>query len=155
MRIVAYVLLALALLAFAYSARLYSLARSTPPVAGFGAGQAVLLCPIERPNCVSTENSESEFSIAALSYRDMPEQALSRLRAAILQEPRSRIVFADAGRLEASFSSSLFGFVDDAIFVLDQASGQVRMQSRSRVGYSDLGVNRARLARISARFSTP
>ncbi|MGE0860463.1 MAG: DUF1499 domain-containing protein [Gammaproteobacteria bacterium] len=49
----------------------------------------------------------------------------------------------DDAYLHASFESTLFGFVDDVEFRLEDSRFAVR--SSSRVGYSDLGANRQRV----------
>jgi len=48
------------------------------------------------------------------------------------------------------FSTPLMGFVDDVEFYCDGKAIQVR--SASRLGYSDLGVNRKRIEAIRAAF---
>ncbi len=50
--------------------------------------------------------------------------------------------------LHATVSSLRFGFVDDVEFLYDPAAGLLHARSASRVGYSDLGVNRRRLEAI-------
>jgi uncharacterized protein (DUF1499 family) len=50
--------------------------------------------------------------------------------------------------LHATASSLRFGFVDDVEFLYDPAAGLLHARSASRVGYSDLGVNRRRLEAI-------
>jgi uncharacterized protein (DUF1499 family) len=47
--------------------------------------------------------------------------------------------------LHAEVKSRVFRFVDDLELLLDPASGVVGIRSASRVGYSDLGVNRRRV----------
>ena len=52
--------------------------------------------------------------------------------------------------LYAEFATPLMGFVDDVEFYCDGKVIQVR--SASRLGYSDLGVNRKRIEEIRAAF---
>lgn len=47
--------------------------------------------------------------------------------------------------LHATWTSPVFGFVDDVELLYDPAAGLLHARSASRVGYSDLGVNRRRL----------
>jgi uncharacterized protein (DUF1499 family) len=47
----------------------------------------------------------------------------------------------------------VFRFVDDVDIVVDTAAHVYRFRSASRVGRSDLGVNRQRIARIAARLA--
>ena len=50
------------------------------------------------------------------------------------------------------FRSRVFRFVDDVEFLFDPADRQIHVRSASRVGYSDLGVNRRRIEKICTLF---
>lgn len=52
--------------------------------------------------------------------------------------------------LSATFSSKIFGFVDDFECLIDSDAGVIHVRSGARVGYSDRNVNRARVERIRA-----
>ena len=54
----------------------------------------------------------------------------------------------DRTYLHAEFTSRFMHYVDDVEFLYDQAAGLVHVRSASRVGYSDLGVNRKRIESI-------
>jgi uncharacterized protein (DUF1499 family) len=56
------------------------------------------------------------------------------------------------GYLWASFATRIFRFVDDVEFRMVADQGTIHLRSASRVGYSDLGVNRRRVAEIRNRF---
>lgn len=100
----------------------------------------------DRPNCVSTEHADPARRLAAPSAVDLP-----RLRAAILAEPRSTVIAEGEGWLWIHFRSRLFGFVDEAHFIL-RPDGTLAARSGACSGYSDFGVNRRRLERIFARL---
>jgi len=54
--------------------------------------------------------------------------------------------------LAATFTSDVFGFVDDVELRLDATNQVIHVRSASRVGNSDLGANRKRVTRIQAAF---
>jgi uncharacterized protein (DUF1499 family) len=112
-----------------------------------------LACP-GTPNCVSTEATLESQQMASVPFADAPEAAQARARTALLQEPRTRIVRDEPGVLEAESKSFLFRFVDDVRVVIDVDARVFRFRSASRVGRSDLGVNRKRMARVSVRLTT-
>ena len=58
-----------------------------------------------------------------------------------------------AGYLAFEFRSALFRFVDDVEFLFDEAAKEIRFRSASRVGHSDLGVNRKRMKTIARAFA--
>lgn len=108
-------------------------------------------CPTS-PNCVSSESTDPGHAIAPLRYEGPAEKAWKRLIEAVAGMKRSRIVAEEERYLRAEFTSALFRFVDDVEFLLDDNARTIHVRSASRVGYSDLGVNRRRVEEIRSRF---
>ena len=98
-------------------------------------------CP-DSPNCVSSFEQRDSQAIAPLTGN------ISAVRAVLEQMPRTVIVTDDGNYIHAEFTSRLMGFVDDVEFLADPTSGQVHVRSASRLGHSDLGVNRERVESI-------
>ena len=111
-------------------------------------GGKLASCP-SSPNCVSSQASDNH-AIAPLRFSGDAEAALRKLKAVVEGMPRTRIIESKPGYLYAEFSTALMGFVDDVEFYCDGAAIQVR--SASRLGYSDLGVNRKRVDAIREAF---
>ena len=109
-------------------------------------------CP-DSPNCVSTEARDAKHRIEPLKYSTSREEAMRKLTAAIQSMPRRKIVIATGNYLHVEFSSAIFRFVDDVEFFLDDATQTIHFRSASRLGYSDLGVNRKRMEEIRRRFT--
>ena len=80
-------------------------------------------------------------------------EAQARLKQVLLNEPRTRIVKEEGGYLHAEARSFLFRFVDDVEFMFDADQQVIHVRSASRLGYSDLGVNRRRVERIRRAFN--
>lgn len=116
-----------------------------------GPGLPLRPCP-ETANCVSTEASDTEHAMPAIPFDGSPEEALAVARAALLAEPRTRIVADSAGYLRAEATSRVFQFVDDVELVVDAEARVFRFRSASRVGERDMGVNRERMERVSKRL---
>ncbi|MBP1699934.1 MAG: hypothetical protein H6Q41_5122 [Deltaproteobacteria bacterium] len=57
------------------------------------------------------------------------------------------------GFLWATFTSRVFRFVDDVEFRMVSTAGMIYVRSGSRVGYSDLGVNRKRVEKLRTLFN--
>ena len=108
-------------------------------------------CP-DKPNCVCSEfEKDTTHYIAPLDYSGAPpEQAWGDLLQ-IIEELGGEIAAADDEYIAATFSSSLFGFVDDVECRLEAFEKRIQIRSASRVGHSDLGVNRKRVEAM-ARF---
>jgi uncharacterized protein (DUF1499 family) len=122
------------------------------PPAPLADDQVLAPCP-DTPNCVSTEATRASQRVPTVPFTDAPEAALRRAREALLAEPRTTITAERAGALRAECRSLVFRFVDDVDIVVDTAAHVYRFRSASRVGRSDLGVNRQRIARIAARLA--
>ncbi|QNJ19612.1 hypothetical protein SynA1825c_01305 [Synechococcus sp. A18-25c] len=76
------------------------------------------------------------------------ETSLATLAEAIEADPSATIVEREATYLHATFSSKIFGFVDDVELLASQTDS-LEARSISRLGDSDLGVNGQRLQRLS------
>lgn len=119
-----------------------------------GADNTLPPCP-DSPNCVSTEATRASQRVPTVPFADTPAAALARAKAALLAEPRTTITVEGDGHLHAECRSMVFRFVDDVDIVVDPVAHVYRLRSASRLGRSDLGVNRKRIARISARLALP
>lgn len=109
-------------------------------------------CP-DRPNCVSSQAPDAEHFVEPLRFDGPPDVAWRALRRALLSQPRIRIERDTGAYLHAEARSRLFRFVDDVQMLLVAGERLIHMRSASRVGHSDLGVNRKRLERLRADFA--
>lgn len=107
-------------------------------------------CPAS-PNCVSSLASTESQYVDALRYDGDRAQAQARLLRVLKKMARATVIRADATYIHAEFRSALLGFVDDIEFHFGPP-GVIQVRSASRVGYSDFGVNRARVDAIRDRF---
>jgi len=82
-----------------------------------------------------------------------PQAALNALVPVIEAMPRTEIVEQADGYLHATATSAFFGFVDDLELYADSATGVLQARSVSRLGDSDLGVNRQRLTDLQQELS--
>jgi uncharacterized protein (DUF1499 family) len=108
------------------------------------------------PNCVSSQADRDDpvHYIAPIAAGRHPVETFARLKRLVRETPRTHIVSDAPDYLYAEYSSRLFGFVDDVEFWLDTPAGVIQVRSASRLGYSDLGVNRDRIDGIRARLGS-
>jgi uncharacterized protein (DUF1499 family) len=78
---------------------------------------------------------------------------IKHLHACVNGMERARVVVRGANYWRAEFKTALWRFVDDVEFLFDDNARRIDIRSASRVGYSDLGVNRRRIGEIRNRFS--
>ena len=62
------------------------------------------------------------------------------------------IVVERADYLHAETASKMLGFVDDNEFYLDRKARVIHVRAAARLGFSDLGANRARIEALRKRF---
>ena len=106
-------------------------------------------CP-SSPNCVCSDSRGGEHAVAPLVLAVPPAQAWAAIQKAVAEMPRCQIVEATDDSLHAECRSALFRFVDDLEIQLRPEEGIAALRSASRVGYSDLGVNRKRVESLRA-----
>lgn len=106
-------------------------------------------CP-NKPNCVSSfaPKEDTIHYIEPISYVSSVSEEMSRLKKLILSKPRTAIIEEKPNYLRAEFTSLIFRFVDDVEFLFDDSLKYIHVRSASRIGYSDLGVNRKRIEEI-------
>ncbi|WP_392530305.1 DUF1499 domain-containing protein [Nostoc sp. C117] len=108
-------------------------------------------CP-NSPNCVCSQSTDAVHKITPLSFRSTPDQAIANLKKIIQSLPRTKIITENQDYLYAEFKSALLGFVDDVEFYLDRNANVIQVRSASRLGQSDLGVNRQRIETIREKL---
>lgn len=108
-------------------------------------------CP-EKPNCVSTKESNKKNYIEPIKYLSSLDEAKTVLILTINSFNSSKIKDEQESFIYVEFVSEIFGFVDDAEFYFIKP-GIIDFRSASRIGYSDLGVNRERMEIIRDKFN--
>lgn len=104
-------------------------------------------CP-ESPNCVCSFDTDDEHAIAPLDAGADPAATWERLRGLLQSMSRVKTVTDEGDYLHAEFTTPLLRFVDDVEFLLDADAGVIHVRSASRVGHSDMGVNRQRVEQL-------
>ncbi len=107
----------------------------------------------DKPNCVVSEMAEDDSQyISPLRYPAAITEDTMDLIKQIIQEVGGEIAAEEGAYIAATFTSTLFGFVDDLECRNDRANHTIHLRSASRVGHSDFGANRKRVALISSLF---
>lgn len=110
-------------------------------------------CP-PTPNCVCSCDPTPDHAIEPLPWKGDSREGLQRLADIIAKLPGGHCDPVEHDDyLHTEFTSALFRFVDDVEFLVDREAGVIHVRSASRVGRSDLGVNRHRIEQIRAQFS--
>ena len=84
-----------------------------------------------------------------------PDATLNRIASIVDGMEGAKIVAREPGYLYVQFTTRLMKYVDDAEFWFDPVAGVIHMRSASRLGSSDLGVNRKRIEFIRQELLNP
>lgn len=115
-------------------------------------------CP-PSPNCVVSQDTDSSHYIEPLTYKLDREtelrdrtQAYNSFLKVLSVVPNTKIVEQKDNYIRTESRSKIMGFVDDAEFYFPEDKNVIQWRSASRLGESDLGVNRRRLEQIRLAF---
>jgi len=108
-------------------------------------------CP-GTPNCVCSESDRPGERVEPLVFGTSPEVAWEALKK-VVEELGGQLREISGDYIWSTFLIPLFGFTDDVEFRLDAAAKVIHIRSSSRQGYSDLGVNRARVEQLRSTLA--
>lgn len=123
-----------------------------PQTLGVHAGR-LAPCP-STPNCVSSQAppSDAEHYVEPLRFDGPVDAAIARLVGVLEDMSRMEVITRTADYLHVEATSLIFRFVDDVEFLFVPEEGLIHCRSASRLGRSDLGVNRDRIEEIRERL---
>ena len=109
-------------------------------------------CP-KSPNCVSTQVSDKKHIIQPLIYSSTLKEAKLKILDIIKSLKRIKIIKETENYIHSEFRTRTFKFVDDVEFYFDDTEKIIHFRSASRVGWSDMGVNRKRMEKIRKLYA--
>ena len=104
-------------------------------------------CP-SSPNCVVSQNGDETHAIAPIPYQVDMATARETLLKVLSVVPRTTIIEQTDNYIRVASESRIMGFIDDAEFYFPTGENVIQIRSASRLGETDLGVNRRRLEQI-------
>lgn len=111
-------------------------------------------CP-DRPNCVCSElypDRQQRHNIPPIVVSGKEIGRAWKLLRDSIEMSGGAVISETDSYLHAEFASKFFRFVDDIEIRLDRDTGMIHLRSASRVGHSDLGINRKRIETIWNNF---
>ena len=106
-------------------------------------------CP-RSPNCVSSEAQGRVHGIEPFTLAAPAEEAWQAAGEVLAELPGTRVVTRQADYLHVECRTPWLRFTDDLELQLRAEEGVMAVRSASRLGYSDLGANRARVEALRA-----
>lgn len=126
---------------------------ANPPVGAMSAPVRLADCPTS-PNCVSSLSSEEDRRVLPFFPGKVTVSDYQQQLVAAMESDGGTIKDIRNGYVWATYTSSVFRFVDDIEWLYSDSGKRFDVRSVSRVGYSDLGVNRKRVERLRAMMAS-
>lgn len=104
-------------------------------------------CPASQ-NCVVSQNADDKHTIDPINYHVDRDKAREILLKVLTVVPRTEVIEQTDNYIHATSKSRIFKFVDDVEFYFPNDENVIHLRSASRIGDSDLGVNRRRVEQI-------
>lgn len=121
-------------------------AGNQPDNIGINQEEKLAPCP-NSPNCVNSQSEDDDHYINPLTVDSLDSWA--KLKEIIAAQPRAEIIAETDNYIYAQFTSRWMGFIDDVEFLVSPTKpNTIEVRSASRLGESDLGVNRQRIETI-------
>ncbi|NOQ93859.1 MAG: DUF1499 domain-containing protein [Methylophaga sp.] len=146
-------LLILSLLALSIIVMLFFLGSHSKQGKALGILDGRLSPCLDKPNCVCSEyvqDPEHYTSPFPVGQRSRSEAAL--ILKNIIQTMGGVLQNKTDSYIAATFSSSIFGFIDDLEIRIDSNNKLIHIRSASRVGHSDLGINQKRVELVKQLY---
>ncbi|BAZ47995.1 hypothetical protein NIES4103_06000 [Nostoc sp. NIES-4103] len=105
------------------------------------------VCPASN-NCVVSQNADPKHAIDPIPYHVSRDAARETLLKVLTVVPRTEVIEQTDNYIHALSKSRIFKFIDDVEFYFPPDESVIHLRSASRVGESDLGVNRRRMEQI-------
>jgi uncharacterized protein (DUF1499 family) len=104
-------------------------------------------CPAS-PNCVVSQDADAKHTIEPIPYHGDRNTVRETLLKVLTVVPRTEVIEQTDDYIHALSKSRIFKFIDDVEFYFPPNESVIHVRSASRVGDSDLGVNRRRVEQI-------
>jgi len=111
-------------------------------------------CP-DKPNCICTEfKTDTAHYLQPIRFAEKDFDVVMPTAQRAINSMGGTIVFQNKRYIAATFTSNVFGFVDDFEIRLDPNEYLLHFRSASRVGTGDLGINKKRAEQFIQHLNT-
>lgn len=111
---------------------------------GLGVDEGRFKALSQSPNGVSSQAVDEDKYVEAWPFTKDSETSIDKVKKACEAYGHSRLIQEEADYLHFVFKSPMMAYKDDVEFYFDQKNKLVHFRSQSRLGYSDMGLNKER-----------
>ncbi len=120
---------------------------------GLGLNSGKLAPMPTSPNAVSSQTADEEKRVAPFPFKGDVQETKEAIKQALLAYENIEIQTEDQNYIHAISTTKTMKYHDDLEFYFDEQAGLVHFRSASRVGYSDMGLNRERYSRLKSLYN--
>jgi uncharacterized protein (DUF1499 family) len=102
----------------------------------------------KKPNAVSSQTEDQEKYVEPFPFKSDLETTKKAILESIKKYGGYEVVKDEPTYLRVMFTTGKMKYHDDAEFYFDEAQKVVHFRSSSRIGYSDMGLNRERYSKL-------
>lgn len=104
------------------------------------------------PNAVSSQTREVDKRVEPLLFKGTLEESKKNIENIIKEFEGAKIITNEKNYIHVVFSTKIMKYKDDVEFFFDESSKIIEFRSASRIGKSDLGMNRKRYEAIKELY---
>jgi uncharacterized protein (DUF1499 family) len=101
-----------------------------------------------KPNAVSSQTDEEDKKVEALEFKVNLEDSKEKLLKSIQDYGNAKIIKNEKNYIYVIFTTGKMKYHDDVEFYFDESTKLIHFRSASRIGYSDMGLNRERYNKL-------
>ena len=100
------------------------------------------------PNAVSSQTEEKDKKVEALEFKGNLVDSKKQVIKAIESYGNAKIIKNETNYIYVVVTTGIMKYHDDVEFYFDESKKLIQIRSASRIGYSDMGLNRERYNKI-------
>ncbi|MBZ9687198.1 DUF1499 domain-containing protein [Clostridium estertheticum] len=101
-----------------------------------------------KPNAVSSQTEEKDKKVEPLEFKGNLNDSKQQMIKVIENYGNAKIVKNDTNYIYVVFTTGIMKYHDDVEFYFDESKKLIQIRSASRIGYSDMGLNRERYNKL-------
>lgn len=101
-----------------------------------------------KPNAVSSETEEKDKRVEALDFKGNLVDSKTQIIKAIENYGNAKIIKNKTNYIYVVFTTGIIKYHDDVEFYFDESKKLIQIRLASRIGYSDMGLNRERYNKL-------
>lgn len=131
---------------------LFMVAKNLKTPSGLGVADGKLAPLPKRPNAVSSQTDLSDKYVSPFPFKKNLEMSKSKMLEVLGQYGNISVISNNGNYIHAISTTPRMRFKDDLEFYFDKQAALIHFRSASRVGYSDMGLNKERYNKLFKRY---